>query len=142
MEYNVQKEINRQFRSVSEDKFVRYYRIIDYIQTHLSAKLTLQQAAEAEKMQKSYFAQLWKQNDNMTFLECVSRYRLREAERRLLFTAASNGEICKACGFSDSKYFYRNFQQEFGMTPSQWKSLWDKIPLPDERILPRAEGQR
>lgn len=32
-------------------------------------------------MQKSYFAQLWKQNDNMTFLECVSRYRLREAER-------------------------------------------------------------
>ena len=101
MEYNVQNEINRQFRSVSEDKFVRYYRIIDYIQTHLDAKLTLQQVAEAEKMQKSYFAQLWKQNDNMTFLECVSRYRLREAERRLLFTAASNGEICKACGFSD-----------------------------------------
>lgn len=142
MEYNVQNEINRQFRSVSEDKFVRYYRIIDYIQTHLDAKLTLQQVAEAEKMQKSYFAQLWKQNDNMTFLECVSRYRLREAERRLLFTAASNGEICKACGFSDSKYFYRNFQQEFGMTPSQWKSLWTKSRIPDERILPPAEGQR
>ncbi len=27
MEYNVQNEVNRQFRAVSEDKFVRYYRI-------------------------------------------------------------------------------------------------------------------
>ena len=42
-EYNVQNEVNRQFRAVSEDKFVRYYRIIDYIVTHLQAKLTLQQ---------------------------------------------------------------------------------------------------
>ena len=79
MEYNVQNEVNRQFRAVSEDKFVRYYRIMDYIVTHLEEKLSLQQAADAEKMQKSYFAQLWKQNDNMTFLECVSRCRLREA---------------------------------------------------------------
>ena len=55
------------------------------------------------------------------FLECVSRCRLREAERQLLFTPESNAGICKACGFSDSKYFYRNFQQEFQMTPSQWK---------------------
>ena len=55
--------------------------------------------------------------------------RLREAERRLLFTDASNAQICKACGFSDSKYFYRNFQQEFQMTPGQWKSLWTQGPL-------------
>ena len=53
MEYNVQNEINRQFRAVSEDKFVRYYRIMDYIVTHLEEKLSLQQAADAEKMQKS-----------------------------------------------------------------------------------------
>lgn len=28
------------------------------------------------------------------------------------------------------------------MTPSQWKSLWTKSRIPDERILPPAEGQR
>ena len=142
MEYNVQNEVNRQFRAVSEDKFVRYYRILDYIVTHLEEKLSLQQAADAEKMQKSYFAQLWKQNDNMTFLECVSRCRLREAERLLLFTAESNAGICKACGFSDSKYFYRNFQQEFEMTPSQWKSRWTQGRCPDEERLPLTEGLR
>ncbi len=71
--------------------------------------------------------------NNMTFLECVSRCRLREAERRLLFTAESNAGICKACGFSDSKYFYRNFQQEFEMTPSQWKSRWTQGRCPDEK---------
>ena len=142
MEYNVQNEVNRQFRAVSEDKFVRYYRIIDYIVTHLQAKLTLQQAADAEKMQKSYFAQLWKQNEHMTFLECVSRCRLREAERQLLFTPESNADICKACGFSDSKYFYRNFQQEFQMTPSQWKSQWTQGRCPDEVVLPVEEGLR
>ena len=142
MEYNVQNEVNRQFRAVSEDKFVRYYRIIDYIVTHLQAKLTLQQAADAEKMQKSYFAQLWKQNEHMTFLECVSRCRLREAERQQLFTPESNAGICKACGFSDSKYFYRNFQQEFQMTPSQWKSQWTQGRCPDEVVLPVEEGLR
>ena len=44
MEYNVQNEVNRQFRAVSEDKFVRYYRIMDYIvtvsYTHLRAHET------------------------------------------------------------------------------------------------------
>ncbi|MFR0978107.1 MAG: AraC family transcriptional regulator, partial [Holdemania filiformis] len=41
-----------------------------------------------------------------------------------------------ACGFSDSKYFYRNFQQEFKMTPSQWKSRWTQGRCPDEERMP------
>ena len=149
MEYNVQNEVNRQFRAVSEDKFVRYYRIIDYIVTHLQAKLTLQQAADAEKMQKSYFAQLWKQNEHMTFLECVSRCRLREAERQLLFTPESNAGICKACGFSDSKYFYRNFQQEFsddrqvsGKVSGRRGAVRMKVVLPVEEGLRYVAAQQ
>lgn len=123
-EYNALNYTGNVFHYVSEDSIERYYRIIEYIQNHLSEKLTLQLAADSEHMQKSYFASQWKQMNSQTFLECVNHLRLIKAEELLLFTDFSHAKIIEACGFSDSKYFYKYFMETFSETPKQYKESW------------------
>lgn len=123
-EYNALNYKDHLFRYVSEDSIERYYRIIEYIQAHMHEKLTLQRAAESERMQKSYFASQWKQMNDQTFLECVNRIRLIKAEELLLFTDFSHSRIIESCGFSDSKYFYKYFMETFKETPKQYKEQW------------------
>ena len=123
-DYNSLNYENDRYRNVNEAGMERHYRVVRYIHEHMTDKLTLQSAAEAEEMQKNYFALLFRQMSGMTFLECVSRIRLMKAEELLLLDHCSNSDIIKRCGFSDSKYFYKYFQQEFGTTPVNWKNSW------------------
>ena len=95
--------------------------IMAEIEMYLNEKISLQKISKQLNMQKTNVATQFKQLTGMTLMEYVAETRLKKAEELLLFTKMSQQEILKACGFSDSKYFYRYFMEEFGMTPSQWK---------------------
>ncbi len=130
-DYNALNYSDGQYRNVSETAMDRYYRVLRYIHAHKTEKLTLQDAAEAEEVQKNYFALLFKQMSHMTFLECVNRLRLYQAEEILLMEDCANSEIIRRCSFSDSKYFYKYFQEAFGTTPAGWKKQWKHQTVSD-----------
>lgn len=95
--------------------------IMNQIDQNLNQKISLQDLSEHLGMQKTYVATQFKNITGMTFLECLNQIRLKKAEELLLFSNLSHAEIIKECGFSDSKYFYRYFMDEFKMTPAVWK---------------------
>lgn len=140
-DYNCLSYEKDMYRNVNEAGMARYYRIVRYIREHMAEKLTLQSAAEAEGMQKNYFALLFKQMSGRTFLECVNRIRLMQAEEILLSENTSNQDIIRRCGFTDSKYFYKYFQEEFHVTPVSWRNRWKSDAVYDCEELTAEEAE-
>ncbi len=105
----------------SEEQMHWVIQVLKMIQDNRFQKISLQKMAEALKMQKSNLATQFKLLTQKTILEYTSQERLKKAEELLLFTNLNHAEIIRQCGFSDSKYFYRYFMEEFQMTPAAWK---------------------
>lgn len=114
--------------------------IMNLIHQNLNQKMSLQDISEYLGMQKTYVATQFKNMTGMTFLECLNQVRLKKAEELLLFHELSHTEIIKECGFSDSKYFYRYFMDEFHMTPAVWKEKNKGLDKKDVEILSSLES--
>ncbi len=115
--------------------------IMHRIEEHLNEKISLQSLSEQLNMQKTNLATQFKQLTGLTLMEAVTKLRLKKAEELLLFTAMSQQEILKECGFSDSKYFYRYFMEEFGMTPSAWKEKMKTFEDEKIKVLTSKEAK-
>ena len=106
---------------ISKEQVEWILSIHKHIVNNLQEKVSLQSLAELLGMKKSNLATSYKQLTGMTLLEWANMQRLKKAEELLLFSNMSHQEIIKECGFSDSKYFYRYFMEQFHMTPAAWK---------------------
>jgi len=113
--------IYHQSMYISEEQMHWVLLVLKMIQEKLYQKISLQKMAEVLNMQKSNLATQFKVLTQKTILEYVNQQRLKKAEELLLFTDLNHLEIIHQCGFSDSKYFYRYFMEEFHMTPAAWK---------------------
>ena len=111
------------------------------IENHLNEKISLQSLSEQLNMQKTSLATQFKQLTGLTLMEAVNKLRLKKAEELLIFTSMSQQEIIKECGFSDSKYFYRYFMEEFGMTPSVWKEKMKVFEDEKIKVLTSKEAE-
>ncbi len=126
---------------LSEDQMMWVLNLHHMIYENLNQKISLQELAEHLKMKKSNLATQYKQLTGRTLLEWVNLQRLKKAEELLMFKDDSHQEILKQCGFSDSKYFYRYFMEEFNMTPSAWKEQMKSYQNEKVHLLGEKEAQ-
>ena len=99
----------------------RIYRIIDYIYSHFSEKLTLADIAGAEFLNPSYLSTYIKQASGLTFTELLSLARCEAAERLLGNTSKTLDEIAREVGFSTRNHLTNQFKKWFCKTPSQYR---------------------
>ena len=93
---------------ISEEQMKWVLHLHAMVDDHLNQKISLQSLAEQLDMKKSNLATQYKLLTGRTLLEWVNLQRLKKAEELLMFKDDSHQDILKQCGFSDSKYFYRN----------------------------------
>ena len=96
----------------------RYHRIVKYIQEHSGEKISLKDAAAGEYITKTYLSQFWKKFSRYSFTERVNYERILKSEFMLL-SGHNILRISEHCGFSDVKYYYRNFRKWFGCLPTE-----------------------
>ena len=96
-------------------------RIVDYIDHHSSEKLLLADIAEKENLNLYYLSHIFRNSFGMPFQEYLSRVRCEKARKQLILTDLSLLDICLGCGFSDPKYFNRDFRRQYGCTPRQYR---------------------
>ena len=96
-------------------------KIVDYIDHHSDEKLLLSDIAENENMNLYYLSHLFKNSFGMPFQEYLSRVRCEKARKQLILTDLSLLDICLGCGFSDPKYFNRDFRRQYGCSPKQYR---------------------
>jgi transcriptional regulator GlxA family with amidase domain len=54
----------------------------------------------------------------------LKRVRLNHAAEKLRSTDETITEVAFACGFNNSNFFSREFNRDYGMSPSTYRRIW------------------
>lgn len=98
--------------------------VLDYLDTHYSENITLEEAANIACFSKFYFTRLFKQYTNQTFYDYLSTKRIKAAEQMLIIPNLPITEISLKAGFSSLSSFNRTFKRLKGCSPSEYRSLY------------------
>ena len=98
--------------------------VLDYLDTHYSENITLEEAANIACFSKFYFTRLFKQYTNQTFYDYLSPKRIKAAEQMLIIPNLPITEISLKAGFSSLSSFNRTFKRLKGCSPSEYRSLY------------------
>ncbi|MCG8484310.1 MAG: helix-turn-helix domain-containing protein [Clostridia bacterium] len=116
-----------------EAQFRRVNRIIYYLYSNYSNKITLKQLAEKEEISTFYLSHLIKRATGLSFQDFLNYIRVEESEKLLLDCKKKMIDISYECGFSDIRYFRKHFRKWHNCSPSEFreKYLLDKGKLPN-----------
>ena len=120
----------------SAEKVEKYLRIMHYMTANLRAKNLLERVAEKEHYTKTYISHLFKEVSAGSFSETLSCLRVFAAERLLLRTDRTIAEISYDCGFSDVKYFNKNYKKWFHQSPLEYRKEMKPRVGKDPRVEP------
>ena len=95
--------------------------VIEYIDTHLSSQISLEQLAEAACMSPKYFCRFFSQMTHYTPIEYLNMQRIEQACYALTRTDEPVTVIAMNCGFNDLSYFIKTFKRYKGVTPGQYR---------------------
>ncbi len=105
--------MNREYR-------VRIDRVLQYIESNLSKKISLAEVAEVSHFSLFHFHRIFTGIVGETVNDYIARRRLERAVNLLAFkTELSITEIALDNGFSSSANFAKAIKQHFGVSPSQ-----------------------
>ena len=107
-----------------EEYIARINRVVDYIESHLGEKLSLEQLAKVANFSPFHFHRVFGAMVGETLNQFVARLRAEKAAMQLAANPKKSiTEIALDCGFSSSATFARAFKDRFSMTASEWREL-------------------
>ena len=92
-----------------------------YINDHYTEHLSIRQVAEYLGLNESYFRHLFKEEMLISFKSYVTLLRLTHAQKLLIASDWSVNEIIQEVGFSNISYFYKIFEQNYNLTPAEYR---------------------
>jgi AraC-like DNA-binding protein len=119
-------------------------RAIEYVGQHYSEKLTLRQVARVAGFFPSYFSELFKKRERVTFEQYVARLRLERAKQLLSSTELEVTRVAELSGYRSLSYFCRSFRSAMGETPQQYraKTYRRKFSLKPKRVQTSGARRR
>jgi len=95
--------------------------VVEYVEEHLDAGLTLEQMAAAAHLSVYHFARQFKAATGLPPHQYVIRRRVERARQLLQAgTDLSLAEVAACTGFSDQSQFCHHFKRLVGVTPGQF----------------------
>ena len=96
---------------------------IQYIDTHYTREISLNELAEIVRVTPAYFCRVFKQALNLTPIEYINRVRILKAESLLTETNTHIIDIAMEVGFGSIPYFNRVFRKINGIPPSEYRKI-------------------
>ena len=96
--------------------------VLQYVEDHLSQKITLADVAHHFFVSESTIAQLFRKKMGVSFYHCVTQRRLIAA-KALIGQDVPLESVSDQVGFSDYSTFYKAFKKEYGISPRQYRQL-------------------
>ena len=90
---------------------------IDYMHTHFSEHITVQDLANISHMSEGHFSRTFKNYMKVSPLNYLIQIRIDESIRLLKKSDLSIGDIALKCGFNDFSYFCKVFRKKMGCHP-------------------------
>ena len=95
--------------------------IINYIEKFYMEEISLLTVSEHVHMNHIYVSRLIKRETGETFLDILTKTRMKKACELLSGTDYRTYEVSRLVGISDSGYFSQVFKKYHGMTPSEYR---------------------
>lgn len=96
-------------------------KVCDYINTHLSEELSLDQMSEYAGVSSFYLSKIFKEEKGVNYIAFVTDRRLEMGQKLLKESQLSIKEITAEIGYNDQNYFSRLFKNKFGLSPSEYR---------------------
>ncbi len=103
----------------------RFDKILHFINTHYKEKLTIKSISEAEHLNPNYLSTYFNYVFGDTFFNYLSVLRVSHSEEDLLNSDQTVPDIAFEYGFSDPKFYYRQFRKFFHKTPAEHRKAVD-----------------
>lgn len=99
----------------------RFQMAIDYVEEHLSEKLSVTKLSSLTNLSYTHFIKTFKKAVGMSFTEFVVYKRIKKAEQQLLTSELSIAEVAESVGISNLGHFYDLFRRHNHCSPKQFK---------------------
>jgi AraC-like DNA-binding protein len=116
---------DRMARPAKAEKPELLDRVMEYVETHLSDKITIADVAHVFYVSESTIIQTFRKKMGVSFYRCVTQRRLIAA-KSLIAQGQAMEAVAEQVGFSDYSTFYRAFRQEFGISPRQYRKMLEQ----------------
>lgn len=101
--------------------------IKQYIISHLSEPLSLEEIATAVYLTPNYLCTLFKKHTGQTIVEYIIMQRIDLAKRLIIAKDWPLHQISEQCGFSDYKHFSHTFKKVTGVVPKEYRKVKQNI---------------
>lgn len=95
---------------------------IEYMKTHFTKNINMAIVANQVSVNYTWFSEKFKEHTGMNFNEYLKRMRMEEAKKLLAKGFYKVYEVAERSGFSDVKYFMKQFREETGLSPTEWSN--------------------
>lgn len=99
-------------------------RVLDYIDDHLTEKITLGMLAAVAGLSSHYFSEAFKKMTGLPPIRFVTRQRVEKAMHYLATTDWTIADIAHFLGFPSHGHLSTYFKRIFGAPPSRFRSEW------------------
>lgn len=100
-------------------------RVLEYINSNFgSINLSLESVADEFGFSIYYLSRFFKEHTNQTFTDYVINLRIKKAKELLSTTNFRIKEIVGQIGYTDLTYFMKMFKKSEGITPGQYRELY------------------
>lgn len=95
--------------------------VTDFIRTHLTENLSLEELAQQVGFSPYHFARLFRQATGESPHQFVLRQRIEKAQRLLKKTSLSLTQVALESGFANQSHLTQVFKRHFGLTPKAYQ---------------------
>lgn len=113
--------IGYSFDFVQVDHSNTVYRVMEYIKSNFSRKITLEQVAACACLSSSHISGLFKKETGITISAYITHVRIEKSKLLLRRPELTIAEVASMCGFEEQSYFTRVFKSQTGISPRKYR---------------------
>lgn len=102
-------------------------RILKYIYSHASEKLTLSKMSDMFYMSESAISKYVQDTTGLTFNDLLNEIRIEKAINFLMYTDLTLNEIALLTGYVDASHISKVFASRIGTTPNEYRKVYRKM---------------
>ena len=96
-----------------------------HLEEHYTEKICLDDIAEKFYINKFYLTRVFKEQFGITLLSYLDQVRITHAKQLLRFSELTVEEVGREVGIDDGAYFNRVFKKVEGITPGEYRRMWE-----------------
>ncbi|WP_160720516.1 AraC family transcriptional regulator [Bacillus sp. USDA818B3_A] len=98
-----------------------------YIEDHFMEQFSIEDLAKNVGLSVSRASHLFKETYGITIIQSAINMRLKNAIDRMRYTPMTLEVIAESCGFGSYSYFHKAFKKRFGISPKEYRDMFDQV---------------